>query len=291
MVDTGSYTWDMALLSRSAHNKLVTEGDGYLEELNLDTPGIQEVPERFRTPYYVGNNVFTAILAYRTDAFEGREPPKNWQDFWDVEGFPGRRALRKHPIDTMEEALLADGVPSDQLYPLDLDRAFASLDRINDQVAIWWKGGAQTSQLLKSGEVDICPTWNARAQAAIDDGAPVKIIWHNNLYSSEGWCIIKGTPNADLGREFIKLRGGRRAAGGLHAPPRLWADEPPGLRLRRPGAGQDPADLRGELQIGGRRRRGVLGRAQGPGDRAVQRLAARLDRSAYRSDSAAEAGP
>ena len=99
MVDTGSYTWDMALLSRSAHNQLVTEGDGYLEELNLDTPGIQEVPERFRTPYYVGNNVFTAILAYRTDAFEGREPPKNWQDLWDVEGFPGRRALRKHPFD------------------------------------------------------------------------------------------------------------------------------------------------------------------------------------------------
>jgi putative spermidine/putrescine transport system substrate-binding protein len=205
MVDTGSYTWDMALLSRSAHNQLITEGEGYLEELGLDTPGIQEVPERFRTPYYVGNNVFTAILAYRTDAFEGREPPQNWQDLWDVERVPGRRALRKHPFDTMEEALLADGVPPEELYPLDLDRAFASLDKISNEVAIWWEGGAQTSQMLKTGEVDICPTWNARAQAAIDDGAPVKIVWHNNIYSSEGWCIIKGTPKADLCREFIRF--------------------------------------------------------------------------------------
>lgn len=205
MVDTGSYTWDMGLLSRSAHNQLISEGEGYLEELNIDTPGLKEVPDRFKTPYYVGNDVFAAILAYRTDSFEGREPPKSWKDMWDVEGLPGRRALRRHPFDTMEEALLADGVPPDQLYPLDLDRAFASLDRIKDDVVIWWEGGAQTSQLLKTGEVDICPTWNARAQAAIDDGAPVKIVWHNNVYSSEGWCIIKGTPNADLCREFIKF--------------------------------------------------------------------------------------
>jgi putative spermidine/putrescine transport system substrate-binding protein len=202
MVDTGTYTWDMALLSRSAHNQLIDEGD-YLEPLELDTPGIQEVPEEFKTPYYVGNDVFAAILAYRTDAFEGGKAPESWADMWDVEGVPGRRSLRRHVFDTLEEALLADGVPPEELYPLDLDRAFASLDRIKPDIAVWWEGGAQTSQMLSTGEVDLCPTWNARAQAAIDDGAPVEIVWNQNIYSSEGWCILKGTPRADLCREFI----------------------------------------------------------------------------------------
>jgi putative spermidine/putrescine transport system substrate-binding protein len=204
MVDTKSYTWDMALLSRAAHDQLVAEG-AYLEPLNVDTPFIRSTPKQYVTPTFAGNNVFSAILAYRKDAFKDRKPPASWADFWNVKEFPGRRALRKHPFDTIEEALLADGVPSDKLYPLDFDRAFKSLDRIKKDIAVWWTGGAQTSQLLKTGEVDMCPTWNARAQAVIDEGAPVEIVWNQNIWSSEGWCIIKGTPKADMCREFIKF--------------------------------------------------------------------------------------
>ena len=113
--------------------------------------------------------------------------------------------MRKHPFDTIEQALLADGVPGEKLYPLDFDRAFKKLDTIKKDIAVWWTGGAQTSQLLKSGEVDICACWNARAQAAIDDGAPVKIVWTQHLWTPEGWSILKGTPKADMCREFIKF--------------------------------------------------------------------------------------
>src|SRR5690606_41913539 len=64
----------------------------------------------------------------------------------------------------------SDGVPLDKLYPLDFDRAYKKLDTIKNSIDVWWTGGAQTSQLLKSGEVDICAAWNGRVQAAIDDG-------------------------------------------------------------------------------------------------------------------------
>ena len=206
MVDTKTYTWDMALLSQAAADQLVKEGSGYLEKLGLEShPDVSEVRPEFRTPYFVGNDVFTALLAYRTDAFKGRKAPSGWKDLWDVKGIPGRRALRKHPFDTIEEALLADGVPKEKLYPCDIDRALKSLDKVKQHVGVWWTGGAQTSQMLKSGEVDMCPTWNARAQAAIDDGAPVELAWDQNLWAVEGWCILKGTPNADVCREFIKF--------------------------------------------------------------------------------------
>ena len=205
MVDTKTYTWDMALISVSAANQLVKEGD-YLEKIGLDNhPEVQEISPEFRTPYIYGNDVFTAILAYRTDAFKGRKPPASWKDLWDVKGVPGRRALRKHPFDTIEEALLADGVPKDKVYPCDIDRALRSLSRLKKDVAVWWEGGAQTSQMLKTAEVDICPTWNGRAQAAIDEGAPVAMAWDQHLWSAEGWSILRGTPNADLCREFIKF--------------------------------------------------------------------------------------
>jgi putative spermidine/putrescine transport system substrate-binding protein len=207
MVDTQTYTWDMALLTPAATLQLRQTGDGYLEPLNVDSPFIQSTPDEYKNEYFVGNDVFATIMAYRTDAFEdkGVAPPATWADFFDVEGFPGRRAMRQHPFDTIEQALMADGVAPADLYPLDFDRAFAKLDEIKPHIAVWWTGGAQTSQLLVSGEVDICPTWNARAQAAIDDGAPVKINWKQHLWSSEGWTIIKGTPKADLAREFIKF--------------------------------------------------------------------------------------
>ncbi len=205
IVETKSYTWDMAHVSMAAC--IGARDAGHLEKLNVTSPFIESTPAEYKNDYFVGVNVFGVVLAYRTDAFEGKgkPAPTSWADFFDVEKFPGRRAMRKHPFDTIEQALLADGVPLDKLYPLDFDRAYKKLDGFKKNVAVWWTGGAQTAQLLNSGEVDICPTWNARAQAVIDEKAPIKIVWNQHLWSPEGWTILKGTPKADMCREFIKF--------------------------------------------------------------------------------------
>lgn len=62
--------------------------------------------------------------------------------------------------------------------------------------------------------MDICPTWNARAQAALDAGAPVKLEWEGGFSLIEGWTIPKGNQKVDLGRRFIKfcMRADRQAA-------------------------------------------------------------------------------
>ncbi len=205
MVDTKNYTWDMALLSKSSHQSLANKG--YLEPIAGSGglgPNVSAIPESMRGEFIVGNDVYSTLMAYRTDTM-GDNPPKSWKDFWDTEGFPGVRSMRKHPFDTMEIALMADGVAPKDLYPIDFDRAFKKLDEIKDEVAIWWTGGAQTSQLLNTGEVDVLYTWNGRAQVAIDDGAPVALEWNQAMWTFEGWCILKGTPNADLCREFIEF--------------------------------------------------------------------------------------
>jgi len=204
MVETGSYTWDMAKISNPAILILTSGDKKYLQKHGLESePVIATIPDHYRSDYGVGTNVYSTVLAYRSDAFKGREAPKSWADFWNVKDFPGRRALRKHPFDTIEEALMADGVPGDQVYPCDLDRAFAKLDAIKPEVAVWWTSGAQVEQMLGSGEVDMVATWVSRPQSAAANGAPVGIVWNQNIWGCDNWSILAGTPNADACREFI----------------------------------------------------------------------------------------
>jgi len=206
MVDAGSYTWDMAKISEPAILMLTAGDKKYLEKHGLESEAvIASLPKQYLSDYGVGNNVYTTVLAYRTDAFESREAPKSWSDFFNLEKIEGRRALRKHPFDTIEQALMADGVANADVYPCDLDRAFKSLDRIKKDVSVFWTSGAQVEQMLISGEVDMIPTWVSRAQSAQSGGAPVEIVWDQNIWGLDNWAILAGTPNADACREFIKF--------------------------------------------------------------------------------------
>ena len=74
--------------------------------------------------------------------------------------------MRRVPDVNLEFALLADGVPSEQVYEVlstqeGLDRAFRKLDTIKDQV-VWWEAGAQAPQLLADGEVAMSTAYNGR---------------------------------------------------------------------------------------------------------------------------------
>jgi putative spermidine/putrescine transport system substrate-binding protein len=205
MVQTRNYIWDVTTLTLSGEIPLL-QSRGLLEPIGLkasDFPGL--MPEAV-TENWLGVDVYATTLAYRTDKF-GTNGPKTWADFWDVKKFPGRRSLRRNPLDTLEQALMADGVTPDKLYPLDLDRAFKSLDRIKPHITTWWANGAQSMQLIQSGEVDMISAWNGRSQSAIDGGAPVSIVWNQGLYSIEGWGIPKGTPRAEMAKTFVRFCG------------------------------------------------------------------------------------
>lgn len=202
MVEAGNYAWDGALLGVSDVDVLAA--NNYLEPVGESGVNGNEIPDAYKTEFVTGIVAFATVLAYNTETM-GATPPKNYADFWNVEGFPGSRSVRKHAWGTLEQALMADGVAPKDLYPLDLDRAFRKLDEIKNDVDIWWTGGAQCSQLLKTGEIDTLSTWNGRIQTAIDDGAPVKIVWDGGMASYSGFGILKGGPQADLMRELIEF--------------------------------------------------------------------------------------
>ena len=49
--------------------------------------GGKSVPEHLRNKNWVGFTAYTTVLAYNKDVY-GKNPPKNWADFFDVEKFP-----------------------------------------------------------------------------------------------------------------------------------------------------------------------------------------------------------
>ncbi len=205
----------------------------------------------------------------------GEERSASWTDFFNVEKFPGRRAMRKNPIDSLEQALLADGVPLDKLYPLDVDRAFKVLDKIKPHIAVWWTGGAQSTQLLQSGEVEMTTGWNARLQAAIDGGAPAKIIWNQGLYSIEGWGLPRA---ARRPMSRASSSASARTPSSRRPIPTRW---PMGRRTSMPTrrsrrARQAAADFAREPEADGHRQRKLVERQPREGDRALQLLAPHL---------------
>lgn len=203
MVDTQTYSWDMAEISKTT---ALIFGDQYLEPLGLEADAtISMIPDHLLTPYYVPTYLYASVFGYREDRLSGDAAPKSWADFYDLAKFPGRRSLRRAALDTLETALLADGVDPAELYPFDLDRAFKKLDTVKSDIAVWWESGSQTTHLLATGEVDAIATWNQRISTAIAGGTPAKIVWNQGYYTTAGWGVLKGTPKADLCREFIRF--------------------------------------------------------------------------------------
>jgi putative spermidine/putrescine transport system substrate-binding protein len=103
----------------------------------------------------------------------------------------------------LEFALLADGVPKDKLYPIDLDRAFKSLDRVRPSIRKFWDTGALSAQMLADKEVVLGSIWNGRLQAIADKGAPVAIEWNEAALQTQFWGVLKGGKNGENAQRFL----------------------------------------------------------------------------------------
>ena len=161
------------------------------------------IAESLLTSHGVGKNYWASVMAYRTDAFGGKKP-ESWADFWDTRAFPGSRALQGS-VDApeLEFALLADGVPLDKLYPLDVDRAFKVLDEIKGSVRTFWEDGAVPGELLSREEVVASSVWNGRLQDLIGAASPLAYQWNGARRQSNGYGIPKGAANPDAAYRLI----------------------------------------------------------------------------------------
>jgi putative spermidine/putrescine transport system substrate-binding protein len=199
MVESGSPTWDVFY---SSPYRTVAKCDVLFEKLDksrINTAGLDPAQV---TDCGVPVLKSAFLLVYNADKY-GDRPPQSWADFYDTANFPGTRGIMNYAKDAgMETALLAAGVPGDQLYPLDYERAFATLDTIRPSVR-FFDTGAQQTQALESGEVDMMLAWPGRAYEAAKNGANLKVVWNQPLYYEDSLGIVKGAKNLDAAYALI----------------------------------------------------------------------------------------
>ena len=204
-VETGNVHWDVVDLETA--DAVSGCDEGILERIDLATlpPGADGTPalEDFLPGSLfecaVGITFYSTVYAYNPERITG-DAPATIADFFDLERFPGRRGMRRVPHANLEFALIADGVPLDEVYatldtPAGVDRAFRKLDTVKDEV-VWWEAGAQPPQMLADGEVVISTAYNGRifnAQAL--EAQPFVIVWDGQILDVGPLGIVAGTPD------------------------------------------------------------------------------------------------
>ncbi len=204
-VKADAMTWDIVCSGSGSAARAATEG--LLVPLDYSVIDVSNFPKNLYTKYQVGGDVFSTVMAWNTATY-GDKQPKNWADFWDVKAFPGKRAYRNKVAGSLEPAIMADGVPVDQVYQaLDsedgIKRAIDKIRKLKPSIAVWWSSGAQHAQLMKDGEVDMTTGWNGRFDVARKDGAKVAYTFEQALLDYDCFAIPKGAPHLDEAMKFL----------------------------------------------------------------------------------------
>ena len=208
MIESKNVTWDV--IDVDTQTALAGCAEGTFETIDWAKLGLDRA--KFiggdLQDCAVPNILYSTVIAY--DTTKMNPAPDKMSDLFDLAKFPGKRALQKSPFVNLEWALLADGVPSADIYkvlgtPEGVDRAFKKLDTIKKEI-VWWESGAQPPQLLADGQVVLASDWNGRFYNAVKtDKKPFKIIWDSQAPDWDWWAIPKGTAKLDAAYNFIKF--------------------------------------------------------------------------------------
>ncbi len=211
MNEAGNVTWDVVDVVAADAIRLCDEGLAEVIDPATElaaapdgTSAADDFGDLLVSECFIPQIVYSTTFGYRTDKV-GDTPPTDVCAVFDLDKYPGKRALEKRPINNVEWALLCDGVAKDKVYdvlgtPEGVDQALAKLGTIKDSV-IWWASGSETPQLLADGEVVMGSTYNGRLFALIEEQKqPVGMLWDAQVFDLDGWIIPKGLSAERLAR-------------------------------------------------------------------------------------------
>ncbi len=197
MVDSGNVTADVA--DADLFNAVALGPTGHLEPIDYSIVSKEKTLPQYALEYGVSIILYGYAFVYDTQAY-GDNPPKDWKDFFDTENFPGTRSLYKWANGSLEGALMADGVPGDQLYPLDMDRALAKIKSIKDS-SIYWGSGSEVHSMVVNGEASMAIIWQNRGRnIEMDTDGRYKLVNNQAMAMPGAYIVPKGNP---AGREAV----------------------------------------------------------------------------------------
>lgn len=238
MVEAKAVTWDVCDAGAAAIGELGPLG--MLEPIDYTVVDKNKTIPEFVYEFGVCNYLFSFVTAW--DTTKVTTPPSP-ADFFDIKKIPGKRMVRKDAQPMVELALMADGVPPDQLYPLDVKRAFDKIASIKEHL-LYWENGTQSQELLRNGEAVMGWLWSSRANI-LKKETQGRIDWNfkGGVLLSGLWVVPKGAPaKAQTMKAIATFQdpepqvGLLAALGNGPANPAADAMTPPELRAINPGS-------------------------------------------------------
>ncbi len=210
-------TPEVDLMNLPAPDMLLSCRDGLLEKIDYSIYAAEELDgmdKVAKAECGVGSLIYSTNMTYWAEDFPG-DKPKTWADYWDAAKFPGDRMMvgGDYGYGPWDFALLADGVPMDKLYPLDIDRAFAKMEELKPIVRRWTVLGAENQQVFADHEVALGAGFNGRVYNLQKQGMPITTEWNQGRMEIEFWAIPKGAANAAAAQKFVEFatRGAQQA--------------------------------------------------------------------------------
>lgn len=132
-----------------------------------------------------------------------RPSPPRWADFWNVVRYPGKRGLRRDPRSTLEIALMADGVPPQEVYgvlstPEGIDRAFRKLTQLRPYIT-WWSTPEESARIVENGGVLMGSVFSNEIASLPSRRHDIGVQWTQSLGDRLSWALVHGTVPAMTG--------------------------------------------------------------------------------------------
>jgi len=171
--------------------------NGLLQKLDWSKLPRKALSKVAISPYGVWDAVYSTVLTWDSTKWPlSGKHPTSLMDLWNQKDFPGPRCLQKVANDNIELGALRSGVRKNRLYPVDQTKAYAALDELKPNVAVWWTSGAQSVQVIVNHDCVMGTTWNGRPYSLVtQNGADLGIAWNNAMLHVGWWAIPKGAPN------------------------------------------------------------------------------------------------
>lgn len=209
------YSWDVVDFELPTAIKACDEG--LLERINprmLSSGANGKSARRDFVPNaigkcWIGTVVYSQMIAFSPARFR-TDPPTRLADFFDVQKYPGPRALRRNSAKfNMELALLADGVKPTDIYkvlstPEGIDRALFKLNSIRS-TTVWWEQTSDPAAMLEDGRAAFSTILNGDVYDASIHHRPVAPIWDGQMYELDVFGIPKGNPRVKLATNFLRF--------------------------------------------------------------------------------------
>lgn len=213
-VRSGDVQWDLVELTAPEYVQAVKEG--LLEKFDYGIIRAKGLPSYAKAEYGIKYLSFLFVMAWDQKHVTDGRAPKNWDQFFDQGRYSTKRSVYAQLSDSsvLEAARLAEGVPFDKIYPLDVEAALRYLGQHpGREKLIYHRANQEPVQQLTSGEVSLATSFNNRINAARKDGAKVNFSSAGGVLAGDYFVVPKGARNKEAAFRLMDFMSNDADAG------------------------------------------------------------------------------